>query len=131
MWGLAMLLAAAASNCGDKDNQTAMNMCQAEVAARADDEMNRVWKQVYPAMQREDRSYDRPKLEGAREPGYAAALLASQRAWLTFREAQCRIESYEWRGGSMQALRESQCRTDVTLARIRQLRATLSYFTAK
>jgi uncharacterized protein YecT (DUF1311 family) len=129
MFGWTLLLAAAASNCGAKDNQSAMNMCQAEVAARADDQMNRVWKQVYPAMQEEDRGYDRPKLDGDSEPGFAAALLASQRSWLAFREAQCRIESYEWRGGSMQAFRESQCRTDVTLARIRQLRATLTYFT--
>jgi uncharacterized protein YecT (DUF1311 family) len=128
MLGLTMLLAAAASNCGAKDNQAAMNMCQAEVAARVDAEMNRVWAQVYPAMQSEDRGYDRPKMGGSSEPGFAAALLTSQRTWLAFRDAQCRIESYEWRGGSMQFFRESQCLTDITLGRIRQLRATLKYF---
>jgi uncharacterized protein YecT (DUF1311 family) len=131
MLGLVMMLAAAASNCGNKDNQAAMNMCQAEAADRADAEMNRVWRQVYPAMQSEDRDYDRPKMGGDTEPGFAAALLASQRAWLAFRDAQCRIESYEWRGGSMQAFRESQCLTDINLARTRQLRATLNYFKAK
>jgi uncharacterized protein YecT (DUF1311 family) len=127
MFGWTLLLAAAASNCGAKDNQAAMNMCQAEVAARADRDMNRLWQQVYPVMQREDRDYDRPKM-GDSEPGFAAALLASQRAWLAFRDAQCRSESYEWRGGTMQPFRESQCLTDLTLTRIRQLRATLTYF---
>ncbi|WP_442679971.1 lysozyme inhibitor LprI family protein [Sphingomonas sp. ASY06-1R] len=129
MFGWTMLLAAAAAgNCGDKDNQTAMSMCQAQVAAQADREMNRVWAQVYPVMQQADRDYDRPKMGGNAEPGFAAALLASQRAWLAFRDAQCRIESYEWRGGTMQPFRESQCLTDVTLARTRQLRATLTSF---
>ena len=119
MIGLLLLLAAgAADTCGDKPNQTAMTMCEKAVADRADAEMNVAWKQVYPAMQRLDRT---------QEPGFSAALLASQRAWIAFRDAECRIESYEWRGGTMQPFTENQCRTEVTRTRTRQLRMMLDW----
>ena len=115
---LLFLAAGAADTCGDKPNQTAMTMCEKAVADRADAEMNLAWKQVYPAMQRLDR---------IQEPGFAAALLASQRAWIAFRDAECRIESYESRGGSMQPFTENQCRAEVTRTRTRQLRMMLDW----
>lgn len=111
MMGVVVLLAAAATNCGDKPNQTAMTMCQKAVADQADAEMNRAWTPLYAKMKLRDRD----------EPDYAAALLAAQRAWLAFRDAECRIESYEWRGGSMQPFTANQCRAAVTRTRTRQL----------
>lgn len=121
---LLMIVAAAASNCGDKLNQLAMTMCQADVAGRADAEMNGVWKQVYAQMQRSDRE---ETTTDSSEMGFAPALLASQRAWLTYRDAECRIESFEWRGGSMQPFTYSQCMTQVTQARTRQLKAIITW----
>jgi len=122
MIGWLLLLAAAPGpdDCGDKPNQTAMTMCQKAEADRADAAMNTAWKQVYPAMQRLDRKG---------QPGYAATLLASQRAWLAFRDSECRIESYEWRGGTMQPFTENQCRAEVTRTRTQQLRAMLAWTT--
>lgn len=122
---LMMLLAAASAGCGDRPNQTAMTICQRAAAERADAQMNRAWAQVYQAMRRADRS-DPPAARRS-ATGYAAALLASQRAWLTFRDAQCRIESYEGRGGTMQPFAENQCLADVTVARTRQLHAMLAW----
>jgi uncharacterized protein YecT (DUF1311 family) len=119
-----MILAAAASNCGDKPSQTAMTMCQADVSDRADAEMNRVWKQVYAQMQRSDR--DEPSTARS-DLGFAPALLASQRAWLTYRDAECQIESYEWKGGSMQPFTYNQCMTSLTQERTRQLRAIITW----
>lgn len=124
MSALMMILAVAASNCGDKPSQAAMTMCQAQVSERADAEMNWVWKQVYAQMQRSDR--EEPTTTGS-DPGFAPALLASQRAWLTYRDAECRIESYEWRGGSMQPFTYNQCTTSLTQERTRQLRAIITW----
>jgi uncharacterized protein YecT (DUF1311 family) len=124
MSALVMILAAAASNCGDKSSQTAMTMCQAEVSERADAEMNRVWKQVYAQMKRSDREEPTPTRS---DQGFAPALLASQRAWLTYRDAECQIESYEWRGGSMQPFTYNQCTTALTQERTRQLRAIITW----
>lgn len=125
---LSILLATAAtgapatSSCGDQPTQTGMTMCFGQAAERADADMNTVWKQIQSAMQRLDREADPAD---PREPGFAQALLTSQRAWLAFRDAECRIESYEHRGGSMQPATENQCMADVTKARTKQLRALL------
>jgi len=117
---ISMLLIIAATvtgSCGDRPNQTAMTMCQKAAADVADAEMSWTWVKVKAKMQAADRA----------EAGNVAALLASQRAWLAFRDAECRIESYEWRGGSMQAYTENQCLTEVTKARTRQLRGMLEW----
>lgn len=118
------LAGAAADDCGDRQTQTAMTMCEKAVADRADAEMNRVWKTVQASMQQADRD-DGGDRVGKGEPSYAQALLTSQRAWLAFRDAQCRIASYEWRGGSMEAFAANQCLAAVTTARTRQLRELL------
>ncbi|MFD1950516.1 lysozyme inhibitor LprI family protein [Sphingomonas arantia] len=125
MISLLISLAAATAGCGDKPNQTAMTMCQQAVAAQADADMDRTWKQVYATMQQADR--DRADEAKPTEPGFAAALLASQRAWLAFRDAECRIESYEWRGGTMQPFTAGQCLAAVTRQRTAQLRAMLGW----
>ncbi|MCC2977434.1 lysozyme inhibitor LprI family protein [Sphingomonas sp. PL-96] len=121
---IALALATAADDCGDKDNQAAMTMCEKAVADRTDAEMNRVWKTVQASMQQADRD-DGGDRVGKGEPSYAQALLASQRAWLAFRDAQCRIASYEWRGGSMEPFAYNQCLAAVTAARTQQLRELL------
>jgi len=97
-------------------------MCQKAAATVADAEMNRVWTQVRATMQSADRSAG-----SSPAAGNVAALLAAQRAWLTFRDAECRIESYEWRGGTMQPFTENQCLTQLTRSRTQQLRAMLSW----
>lgn len=122
-----LLLAQAVDVCGAKTNQTAMTMCEGAAAQRADATLNAVWKQVYPAMQKADRDPDFGIKAEPGEPGYSAALLASQRAWLAYREAECTIERYEWRGGSMQPFAENQCRTAITEARTRKLREMLKW----
>lgn len=121
MLAFLMILAAAASNCGDKPSQTAMMMCHAQVSDHADAAMNRVWKQVYVQMQREEPTTPRSDL------GFAPTLLAPQRAWMTYRDAECQIESYEWRGGSMQPFTYNQCTTALTQEHTRQLRAIITW----
>jgi uncharacterized protein YecT (DUF1311 family) len=49
-------------------------------------------------------------------------LREAQRAWVSFRDAQCRLESFEARGGSMQPMLDSGCRAAVTRARTAELR---------
>jgi len=56
-------------------------------------------------------------------PGFFASLLEAQRAWLTFRDAHCRLEGYYARGGSLEPLLVSTCKTALTEARIGELRA--------
>ena len=58
----------------------------------------------------------------AKADGTAAALLSSQRAWLQFRDAECRRIALGYRGGSMQPMQQSGCLAQLTDQRTRQLK---------
>ena len=51
-----------------------------------------------------------------------AMLLASERAWLRFRDAQCELENYQSIGGTIHGFGVTMCMTDLTLKRTKQLK---------
>ncbi|WP_028967850.1 lysozyme inhibitor LprI family protein [Sphingomonas phyllosphaerae] len=95
--------------------QADMNEQAAASYKAADTAMNAQWPRTYAAMKRRDAT--------ARDGfGYAAATLASQRAWLTFRDKQCTIEGGEFAGGSLQPMARLQCLARLTKERTTQLK---------
>ncbi|MGY4398582.1 uncharacterized protein YecT (DUF1311 family) [Sphingomonas sp. UYAg733] len=114
----ALLLAAATPNCADPQTQADMTQCAGRAAQRADAEMTRQWNATYAFMKRRD-AQDISRGGGF---GYAPALLASQRAWLKFRDTQCVIEGGQFAGGSMQPMAQAQCKAGLAKARTAQLR---------
>ncbi|WP_019515544.1 lysozyme inhibitor LprI family protein [Sphingomonas sp. Mn802worker] len=99
----------------------------------ADAQLNATYRSVMTRMQQLDRGTkpsDLPPAERA-GPTYAQALLNSQRAWLAYRDANCRAFSYEYRGGSAQGLSDRVCLTRVTRARTAELRLLQSVFAPK
>ncbi|RYD54818.1 MAG: DUF1311 domain-containing protein [Sphingomonadales bacterium] len=85
----------------------------------ADAAMTVQWRSIYAAMKQRDAA-DTSRCGGF---GYAAATLASQRAWIAFRDKQCVIEAGQYAGGSMQPMVRAQCLTRLTKERTRQLAA--------
>ena len=83
----------------------------------ADAAMTREWTATNTYMKRRDAA-DRSRGGGF---GYAAALLASQRAWLQFRDTQCVIEGGALAGGSMQPMAQAQCLARLSRERGKQL----------
>jgi uncharacterized protein YecT (DUF1311 family) len=117
---LAALLMAQALACANPQNQMTMTMCAGEAASRADAAMNVQWKRTLADMHKSD--VDAGALgDQGHGPSYAEALLASQRAWLQFRDAECQIEGYAARGGSMQPMLVAQCLQTLTVQRTKQL----------
>ena len=55
-----------------------------------------------------------------------ARLVAAQRAWLTFRDAECRFQSGAVEGGSAAPLAEASCKAALTESRTEQLNAYLN-----
>ena len=108
-----------ALDCDNAQTQTEMNICAAEEFAASDAELNAQWELTAAAMKALDAETDR---ETDKQPGHFETLLEGQRAWLKFRDAQCLAESFKARGGSMQPLLVSQCKTYMTELRIEQLR---------
>jgi uncharacterized protein YecT (DUF1311 family) len=105
--------------CDDPQTQSAMTACAAKDYATADAAMAGQWKTVYARMKRLD-AQDTSRGGGF---GYAAALLASQRAWLKYRDTHCVISAAEFAGGSLQPMVAAQCRTRLTDLRTSDLKA--------
>ncbi|NNM75338.1 DUF1311 domain-containing protein [Sphingomonas sp. ID1715] len=105
-------------NCDDAVTQRDMNFCAGKDYAAADAALNRQWARTSTAMKAADRDFNRP--DGG--PGYHAALLAGQRAWLKYRDAHCVSEGYGARGGSMAPMLLNLCLAKLTKERTEQLR---------
>ena len=106
-------------NCENPQTQTDMNICSRRAYEAADAVMTRQYSTAAARMKQMD-------MEA--EPGYFAALLQSQRAWLKFRDAQCRLEGYVTRGGSAEWLNENMCLLDLTQKRTDELKSFLEAF---
>ncbi|MBW6526823.1 DUF1311 domain-containing protein [Sphingomonas sp. RHCKR7] len=98
--------------------QAQMNQQAGAAYQRADAQMTQAWRAFYAEMKKRDAA-DTSRGGGF---GYAAAALASQRAWLPFRDRQCVLESGEFAGGSLQHMAQLQCLAKVTRARTQQLK---------
>ncbi len=118
-----ILLALAAANpalkCDDPQTQIELTMCAGEDAKKADAELNRQWAATAAIMRAQDKAGYAPK-DG--RPGYYAALLEAQRAWIKFRDLECRIEGFSMRGGSAEPMVINSCLAEVTRARTKQLK---------
>ncbi|MBY6067249.1 DUF1311 domain-containing protein [Leisingera aquaemixtae] len=97
--------ASAQSSCNGQ-TQIDANFCAKEKWQIADNELNRLWKQVKPA---------------ADARGTGQALLAEQRAWLKRRDATCLPERSS--GGSAAAMFYWACMEEETLQRNQVLRS--------
>jgi len=105
-------------NCDEPMTQRAMNWCAHQDYLAADRLLNAQWPKTANAMKQRDADWDFP---GDERPGFFATLLEAQRAWLRFRDAHCTAEGYLYRGGSIEPLIVSTCKTELTETRTEQL----------
>lgn len=108
-----------AGYCAEARTQAEMNACAAQDYALADAALNAQWAITSETMKETDRAVGAPT-DG--RPSYFDALLDAQRAWLTFRDSHCRVEGFNWRGGSAEPMSVSICMAMTTRARTDQLR---------
>lgn len=100
--------------------QQDMNICAHRDYLIADAALNAQWRLTRQAMQERDGEADKPDWDD--RPGYFDTLLEAQRAWIAYRDAHCRSEGYAARGGSLEPLLVSTCKTHLTKLRTAQLR---------
>ncbi|NNC73140.1 MAG: DUF1311 domain-containing protein [Sphingomonadaceae bacterium] len=105
-------------NCDDPQVQQEMNWCAAREYERADAALNAQWPITAAEMKRRDEQNDWPYDE---RPGYFETLLKAQRAWIEYRDAHCQSEGYWARGGPLEPLLVSTCKTRLTEERTEQL----------
>nr|CAD6601581.1 hypothetical protein RKHAN_00910 [Rhizobium sp. Khangiran2] len=103
-------------DCKNPVTQMEMTYCAEQDFAEADEQLNAQYKVTRQAM----KDWDGDAMDGL---GSAAdALLASQRAWIAFRDAQCTFRGYQARGGTMEPMLIYGCQAELTRQRTQQLK---------
>jgi uncharacterized protein YecT (DUF1311 family) len=95
---------AVAVDCDNASNQATMNQCAAQQNAAADKELNALYQQITS------------RFKG--NPDNKKLLVGAQRAWVAFRDAECKFSASGVEGGSVYPLIYSNCTTELTKARI-------------
>ncbi|MEX5668715.1 lysozyme inhibitor LprI family protein [Pseudomonas neuropathica] len=104
-------LADAAIDCANASDQATMNQCAGQDFKAADKELNTVYQQI------SGRLKDNP--DGKK------LLVSAQRAWIGFREAECKFSSSGVTGGSVYPWVYSSCLAGVTKVRVEALKQYL------
>lgn len=105
-----------AINCKDPPDQSSMTRCAGIDYEKADKELNKLWPEV------KARAEENDKGASAEDGGYAKALLASQKAWIAFRDAECTWQGFVSHGGTMEPMLVNGCLATLTRERIQQLK---------
>ncbi|GGJ62205.1 lysozyme inhibitor LprI family protein [Sphingopyxis bauzanensis] len=124
-----LLLAATADDpsidCDNQRYQVEMNYCAGKDYEVADVALNAQWKLTAATMRERDKMIDR---RYDTQPTHYDALLAAQRAWLTYRDQHCLNEGFAARGGSMAPMLHSGCMARLTKARTAELQALVEEY---
>ena len=104
-------LAHAAVDCANASDQATMNQCAGQDFKAADKELNAVYQQITGRLK------DNP--DGKK------LLVSAQRAWVGFRDAECKFSSSTVTGGSVYPWVYSSCLTGVTKVRAETLKRYL------
>jgi uncharacterized protein YecT (DUF1311 family) len=95
-----------AQDCPDQ-TQTGLNQCAAESFVKADEALNRAYKQIVQKLKGQDQA--------------AGLFVKAQKSWLAFRDSECAFVSSGASGGSIQPMIYSMCLEQVTKERVKQL----------
>lgn len=99
-------------NCAEQNTTVEINFCAEKDFKAADSRLNAAYKKVLAQIAERDLDgpYDRRSFE--------EAMRKSQRAWVAFRDAECRgVVPMDWSGGSGTTAAVLMCLTDMTTAR--------------
>lgn len=117
VFGLTILLFSVNVYALDCDNATStvdMNTCAKQVQEKTEKELNVVYKKVMESLSRPDTEYDKPSEA-------KAALRNAQRAWIKFREADCKAVYIQNQGGTIRTLAHLNCMQSRAEQRIKEL----------
>lgn len=110
---LAPLAASAqAPNCSEASDQSTLNECANLAYAKSDAELNKRYKET------------RRRLND--QPHIMKRLVAAQKAWITFRDAECEFSGAGAQDGSAYPMLVSLCRDTLTQTRIKDFNTYLS-----
>ncbi|MHC8366052.1 lysozyme inhibitor LprI family protein [Pseudomonas sp. ZT5P21] len=101
-----------AVDCTNATDQATMNQCAAQQNKAADKELNALYQQIAT------------RLKGS--PDSKKLWVGAQRAWIGFRDAECRFSASGVEGGSVYPLIYSDCITELTKVRVEAFKIYLN-----
>lgn len=110
--------------CSESADTATMLSCINDELSAVDAELNLLYGELLSRLQHWDRTGDAGTI------GFETRLRESQRAWITFRDAECALRASVMEGGSAQPLIENGCRAALTRERNMHLRKHLDMFGA-
>ncbi|CAM5451513.1 lysozyme inhibitor LprI family protein [Alcaligenes faecalis] len=113
--GLSLMAGASsvqAADCDSLTNQNAINQCFSNEYKNSDAELNKLYKEISHRLKD-----DADTLK---------ALRNAQRAWISFRDAECDFAAINTEGGSIHSMLITTCRNELTQARIKNFNTYLS-----
>lgn len=109
-----LLAAAEPAECAHPADQPAWTLCAWKRAGDADEALNRQWRVTLAKVKaREDEYKDYAGAEGT----YSQVLVAAQRKWLAWRDAECKLTTYSWLGGTGRSQVQAECLARLTKQR--------------
>jgi uncharacterized protein YecT (DUF1311 family) len=111
LMAIAPIAVALAQDCANATSKMAMNVCADQAYRMADAELNTVYSQITDRLKHDKDS--------------AKLLVNAQKAWLTFRDAECTFATSASAQGSVYPMLVAQCRDGLTSKRIDELKAYL------
>jgi len=94
-------------------SEVGMKMCEGQTYEAADKILNATYQKIVVPLQKSSDAGDRETLK---------RLVTAEKAWITFRDAECSYEGTPDLGGSNEGLDILGCEVDTTIARIKSLR---------
>lgn len=101
-----------ADACSDPQDQATMNECADKALRASDADLNVAFKQI--------------KARLTEDAAMAKLLVAAQRNWIQFRDAECKFSSSAVAQGSVYPMIYAMCLDDLTKARTEQLKTYLN-----
>lgn len=121
--GLFLLLAVPAAaqeiDCDNAIDQRSMTICAGLAFDAADKELNEAWQATIADAKDLDEQLQARGGDG--RPTHEETWRKSQRAWISYRDANCQAEAFESRGGSMEPMLEQLCLERLTRLRTLEL----------
>jgi uncharacterized protein YecT (DUF1311 family) len=105
------------NTCANPLDQSTMTRCAYEDYYKADAQLNAQWRRALARRRYLDKG---DAMAGVTT--YEVALIAAQRAWIAYRDAQCAVEGQEMRGGSGEPMIAGQCLARLTRERTAYLK---------
>lgn len=90
----------------------AVDQCDNTAMAASDVELNRIYNAIRSRLRSDGSATNQERL---------ASLQAAQRAWITFRDANCRMIADQFLGGNGTIAMNKDCITNTTIARVKEL----------